>query len=219
MTPPGRWKMVAYYRAFRAAWEAYFDAAIAIKLFEGNSKNDLNCRLRGTDEDTFRGAVAECFAAWFLAGPQKLDLSPRPKTPNSRVPDFSISHLGTRIFVEVKAKHRDIPQGEWSGFDDDALQDALTAAVKQFPKGEQNLLVVVPTLRGARLYNFHTPLIRAFYGEEKITFQLGKRSEPTASNPQVIFVPNGKLLNHVKAGNFPGNTRVSAVLCLSLIHI
>ncbi len=71
---PGVDRKVRVLRARRAAWETYLDSADACGLLDV----DLLARLRGRDDDDFRGAIAECLSAWVLSTCLGYRLTPRP---------------------------------------------------------------------------------------------------------------------------------------------
>src|SRR5215475_10497324 len=51
----------------REAWEKYLRCATRLGFFDGAQGEDLRSRLVGRDDDLFRSAMSECFAAWFLS--------------------------------------------------------------------------------------------------------------------------------------------------------
>ena len=106
--------------------------------------------------------MSECLAAWYLAGPLKLAVEPRP--PGHPL-EFVIRHSDGDINVEVKSPYRALPEGAFWGDDSDMLVAGLREANKQFAKGAKNLLVLVPQMRVPVMLDNRTPLEKAFIGE------------------------------------------------------
>jgi hypothetical protein len=111
-------------RAYKSAWEVYLFAAFACGLFDGDHGKDLRARLTGVDDDSFRSAMSECLAAWYVAGHLKLAITPRPEGRPGHPLEFAITHRDGDINVEVKAPHRAVTTTFWWGDDSDLLQGA-----------------------------------------------------------------------------------------------
>jgi hypothetical protein len=82
-----------------------------------------------------------------------------------------------------------------------------------------NILFIAPTLR-TRVFDHRYQLIRAFFGEEKITMQIDRSLGTAVGEPELAFFPEGKFLRTrlpngraLKPDGKPGFTRVSAVVC------
>jgi hypothetical protein len=197
-------------RAFKAAWEAYLTAAFAIGLFDGVHGADLRARLTGDDDNNHLSAISECFAAWFLAGPRRLKLLPRPAGNQRSCLEFLIERPDGNINVEVKAPHSQITNEFFWGDDSGLLEGAIQQANKQFAKGRRNLLVIHPRLRLSVFPELQrTPIERAFIGEAVIRIPIDVTTGGPAGPEYMAFSQNGRLL---KRWPEPRYTRVSAAL-------
>lgn len=96
---------VRYWRAQRAAWDAYVSAAAACGVLDGTGGADVIARLASADDDQFRSAMAECMACWFLAGKLKMHVRPRPSGAVGKVPDLLVTAPEGDMTVEVKAPY------------------------------------------------------------------------------------------------------------------
>jgi hypothetical protein len=188
-------------RAYKAAWEAYLVAAFSCGLFEGKDGIDLQARLTGIDDDNFRSALSECFAAWFLAGRLKLELEPRPEGQSGRHLEFAIRLRDSEIKVEVKAPSRPITSDFWRGDDADLLESALQQANRQFRPGDSNLLVVVPHLR-LPIFDVgdRRPIERAFIGETLIQIPIDTRTGGPAGPERLVFKQSGSFAKSWRSG-------------------
>ena len=74
----------------RDAWAHYLRCSFAVGMFDGKEGEDLRSRLAGRDDEQFRSAMSECFAAWFLSERLGLTVSPRPKGRQTRVLDMAV---------------------------------------------------------------------------------------------------------------------------------
>ncbi|MCC6751551.1 MAG: hypothetical protein IT371_28120 [Deltaproteobacteria bacterium] len=130
---PSRARRLRIWRARRAAWEAYLDAADATGLLD----DDLVARLTGDDEAGFRSATSEAMACWVLAGKLGLQVQPRPPGRKRRLLDLAAEGTVGTFRVEVKAPTEvPIPEsGVWSGDDSAVLVDCLRQANEQFAEG------------------------------------------------------------------------------------
>jgi hypothetical protein len=208
-------------RAYKSAWEVYLFAAFACGLFDGDHGKDLRARLTGVDDDSFRSAMSECLAAWYVAGHLKLAITPRPEGRPGHPLEFAITHRDGDINVEVKAPHRAVTTTFWWGDDSDLLQGALREANKQFAKGSRNLLVLVPTLRLPIGDRWRLPIERSFIGEEVIRIPIDPQTGGPAGPTTFPFKQSGDLTKVWPRDDENGArresryTRVSAVLCLT----
>jgi len=209
-------------RAYKAAWNTYFLAAFACKMFEGEKGKDIRSRLTGTDDDNFRSAMAECLVCWFLAGRMKLNIDPFAPGRNGRNLEMVIKLAEGDIGVEVKAPFRETPEGAWSGDDADKIEKALEVANRQFSDQDRNMLFIVPRLR-IPVYSHRRDLIRAAYGQEKITMPLNTETGEAAGSISTEFFQDGKFLNTTKPGSggkpikpdgLPAYRRISAIICI-----
>jgi len=195
-------------RLQRSAWWRYLAHAAAQDLID----NDLKGRLTDTDDDNFRGALAECFTSWFFAQKLGIDLR-RHRTDGGPGPDFE---GGGNIRVEVKAPHVPIVGTEWSGDDAGALRECVAKAGRQFQAGMVNLVVVVPLLR-MPLFIERNQLSRALIGDYALSVPIALDGAGPATEPTNVFLQNGKLakLFPKKQGGFGADlTKVSAVVAI-----
>ena len=102
-------------RAHKSAWEVYLLAAFACGLFEGHHGTELRARLTGVNDDNFRSALDECLATWYLAGPRKLQIEPRPEGRSDHALEFALKLPEGDIKVEVKSPFRPITSDFWRG--------------------------------------------------------------------------------------------------------
>lgn len=208
-------------RKWKAAWDAYLTAAFAIGLFDGKNGEDLRSRLRAPDDENFRSGIAECMAAWFLAGKQRLPVRPRPIGQKGPL-EFSIKQLDGDIYAEVKAPYAPILDRVTFSWGDDShlLQRAIESANKQFNDGVRNLLVIVPNFR-IPVHILLGQITRAFFGDMSIRIPIDTGSGGPAGVAANFFKPSGHLLatrlpseKPFKPDNSPRFTRVSAILCI-----
>lgn len=210
-----------YLRAQKAAWHAYLYTAFACSLFEGDRGSDLRGRLTSTDDDNFRSAMTECMACWFLAGKLKLPVCHSAPGRGGHELDLGVDLPEGVTGVEIKAPYRELPQGAWHGDDSDTLQQCIDTANKQFSDDCPNILFLVPYLRNRSLLEWRLPLIKAFYGQEKITIPIDMRTGAPAGPMENRFFPDGKFLSRERPGGgllkpdgSPAFTRISAVACV-----
>jgi hypothetical protein len=165
--------------ALKRAWEAYLEAAKDCGLL---ADAELVENLIGTDDESFRGALAECNAAWFLRQ-LGLTVMPKPEPKNGRNVDFAVERGALTFYVEVKAPY--VPQltNYGSGDDSKILRGRVEAAGVQFKKGRCNVLFLVPVLRTS-IYSFREQLVKAVLGEHV-------RQISVSLDPSVKAPPNG----------------------------
>ncbi len=213
-------------KAQKAAWETYLHTAFACGMFEGTKGDDLRARLTSIDDANFRSAMSECEACWLLAGLMKLPVDPYAQGRGHKNLEMRIMLPEGDINVEVKAPFRELPHPPpgkhvftWEGDDSDKVAQCLVAANKQFGDGTPNILVVVPILR-TRMFSNRDDLIRAAYGQTKVTFQVNPRARSFGA-AESRFFPEGKFLETMKPGGrplkpdgLPAHRRISAILCI-----
>jgi hypothetical protein len=197
-------------RSIKSAWETYLHAAFALGLLDGVHGNELRRRLTGHDDDSFRSAMSECMAAWFLAGKLRLQVEPRPDGKPGRPLEFSIKHADGDVHVEVKASYRPLKTEYFWGDDSDMLVEDLREANKQFARGVRNLLVLNPQMRVPITLERRTPLERAFVGETIISIPIDPKTGGPAGPESFPFKQSGQLTRTGKEP--PRFTRVSGVL-------
>lgn len=224
---PRRAAVLRSLRAIKAAWDTYLFAAYGCGMFEGNKGKDLLARLQGVGDDSFRSAMAECMACWFLAGRMKFPVEPCAAGRPGKNLEMRVLLEGTWTGIEVKAPFREKPKpppGQrvvtWVGDDADKIKQCMEAANKQFGDNSPNLLVIVPSLRTPVFLSRHD-VVNAAYGQSVITWPIDTRTGEAAGPLEVVFSPEGKFLNTnrpngkaVKPDGFPSYRRISALLCL-----
>ncbi|GEM_PF-2341266 len=224
---PIRVAELRHLRAIKAAWDTYLFTSFACGMFEGDKGKDLLGRLRGANDDGFRSAMAECMVCWFLAGRMKLPVDPCAPGRNGKNLEMRAHLDSTWIGVEVKAPLQEIPKpppGEntvgWCGDDADKIEQCMDAANRQFDDGDPNLLVIVPSLR-VRVFSQSPNVVKAAYGQSKITWPVDTRLGEAAGPVEVRFSQEGKFLNTnlpngkpLKPDGFPAYRRIGAILCL-----
>lgn len=215
------------FRAIKAAWDTYLFASFACGMFEGDKGSDLLARLRGTNDDGFRSAMAECMVCWFLAGRMRFPVDPCAAGRNGKNLEMRAHVDGSWIGVEVKAPFRETPKPPpgknavvWWGDDADKIDQCMEAANRQFDDNTSNLLVIVPSLR-MRVFSHRRDVVKAAFGQSKITCPINTHTGEAAGPTEVRFFPEGKFLNTsrsngkpLKPDGLPAYRRISAVLCL-----
>ncbi len=191
------------FSALRDAWWAYIEHADAVGLLD----HDLLRRLTSTDDEAFRGALAECRTSWFFA--EKLGLHLRRHVGAGG--DFDD---GGQLRVEVKAPYVPLRSIAWSGNDSDVLAKCIKRAGEQFEEGMMNVLIICPILRTPVWMETETDqLVEAALGEWAISVPVSlDGSEPGEARP--VFWQNGKLARMFRTGEgefSPDHRRVSAV--------
>lgn len=201
------------HRAIKAAWDTYLHAAFALGLTEGEHGEELLTRLRGHDDESFRSAMSECLAAWYLAGPLGLQVKPRPEGRPNHPLEFLIRHPDGDINVEVKAPYRPMHTEGAIWFDDsDMFVGSLREANKQFSHGVKNLLVVVPQMTVQITHDYRLPLEKAFIGETMISVPINPMTGGPVGPVTYPFEERGQL---TRSGKLPPRfTRVGGVLYL-----
>lgn len=207
-------------RSQKAAWDTYLRAAYSVGLFEGSGANDLYARLTGTDDDNFRSAMAECLAAWFLAGPLRLKVSARPLGRPGHPLELAIHLNAGDVHAEVKAPHRPVRNQTFWGDDSDLLKKSLEDANRQFSAESANLLIVVPELR-IPLSSMRGQLTRALFGDLRIVIPIDTRTGGPAGPDRLEYEPTGHFVathrpggRAFKPSGEPRFTRVGGVLTI-----
>jgi hypothetical protein len=207
-------------RARKSAWEVYLIAAFACGLFEGEHGAEVRARLTGEDDDNFRSAMSECFAAWYLAGKRKLRVLSRPEGRPGHPLELLIKLPDGDVNVEVKAPLRRITEEFWWGDDSDVLQGVLKTANGQFEAGKRNLLVVVPSLRLDVLGSVRDAIERAFIGETVVQIPIETQTGGPAGPTTFPFKESGNFTKKWRKGPRDNShfvarfTRVSAAIFL-----
>lgn len=225
--PSDVWKAVEVrtWRAQKAAWEVYVQAAFFAGLFEGSAGDDLCARLTDVRDDNFRGAMAECAAAWFLACQMSFCVGRVPADRADSNIDMQIDLPYGTVGVEVKAPFRERPPLEqilW-GDDSDKIAQCLSKAQKQFSDDRPNLLVIVPELT-AKVFDHRETLVKAAYAKSVIVWDVFHGDGTPVDDPRTRteLRLTGKFLETkrpssqkpLKADGLPAYRRISAVMCI-----
>jgi hypothetical protein len=201
----------------KRAWESYLGAARDCGLL---ADAELVANLIGTDDESFRGALAECNAAWFL-GQLGLTVTPKPEPKNGKNIDFAVARGEFTFYVEVKAPY--VPQLTKHGSGDDSrvLRGRVEAAGEQFKRGRCNVLLLVPVLRTS-IHSFREPLVKAVLGEHALRISVSLDPNVKAPPPELVFKQDGKLarLHPQPDGSVKTDlTRISAVVSLEYVLV
>lgn len=204
----------------KSAWDTYLSSANTLKLLDGEYGKDLIARLQDPNYDNFRSAMAECMAAWFLAGKLKFQLTPRPKGRKNNNPlEFLIKSNDDEICVEVKSPYRDATVGGW-GDGSDLLQAALESANKQFKPNVANLLAIIPEFP-LSVFSYRRQLTTAFFGNQAIVIPINTQTGGPAGPETIEVIASGHFLRRTlpsgkpfKANGDPRFTRVSSVISI-----
>jgi hypothetical protein len=200
--------------ARRNMWNNYFLAAKQIGFFD----DDLQQRLRHSGHDQFRGAWAECLAAWFLTSELNLKVSPRPPGKDGKRPDLQICVGDMKITTEIKSPFREFEVAELAsgtsmlrlpyGVAHQDLESALVRANKQFHEMAANLLVIVPWFW---LGHKRVELVNAFFGEEVFVLKVDIHTGEAVENGTGLL-ENGLFLRPDR--DKTRFTRIGAVLVI-----
>ncbi len=194
-------------RRFRAQWCSYLAAAEEVGLLK---KKDVLQRLVSEKDEAFRGAMAECQAAWFIRHRLSADVKAVPDASKGKNIDLVGSVGGLEIACEVKAPHVSRSGSTVAGDYRAALRRCIKAAGKQFQKGRCNVLFLVPILR-TEVYCDRQQLVGAIIGEWAIRLTIMEDGSPPPP-PKETFLQNGKLAQLRNGGT--DLTRISAVCAL-----
>jgi len=208
-------------RKVLASWDAYLSASEAIGMFDGQEGRDLKARLRSGKDPNFRAAMAECCAAWYLAGPNRQQLKPRPLGRTGKVLEFEFTSGGDSVYVEVKAPYSPIVDTVWVGDDSGKLENVLAAANRQFDTGVRNLLVLVPRVR-IPVYQSRGQLAKALFAEPILSVPINSGIDNGGPDPvHNTTIQSGSFLMTRRANGQPFKksggprfTRLSAVLTI-----
>ena len=201
-----------YNLAIKRAWEKYLESAKKNNLLQVDNQEIVK-RLKQLVSDNFRPAMSECMACWFFDKKLKLPIIPKPPGKDGKILDMGVTINGQNVGIEVKAPHRPIQIGAWTGDDSDSIEEALAQSNKQFSDECPNILVIVPSLRTS-MYSNRRPMITALLGEEVLEFDVDKKTGSAVSEPRAEMVPDGKFTKPIKRDHSPGYTRTSAVVVI-----
>jgi len=195
--------------ARRRAWADYLDAASVCGLL---ADKELVANLTGTDDDSFRGAMAECMATWVLAR-LGFAVEPKPEARSKKNVDLRAGKDRLEVFVEVKAPFIPIMSNPFAGDDARGLRQCVEAAGKQFKPNRANVVLLAPVLR-TPLGMDRSQLVKAVIGEHALQVHVtydGSKPPPT----ELTFLQEGKLarLHRAQDGSARTDfTRISAVM-------
>jgi hypothetical protein len=209
-TEPNRAWRLKCRRAWRAAWEAYLDAADACCLLD----DEMLGNLRGFEEDQLRGALGEARACWYFAGVRGYTVRPRPPGRNGKVLDMAVDASGTDLQVEVKSPFIGDASDEYRT--KALLVAKLEEANKKFEVGRCNVLVLTANL-SCPLYSKRTTMLEAFIGQPIYVIPVALEDRTSVPAPYPSFKVDGRLARRpVQEGNFgsPQYKRVSAVVSI-----
>lgn len=194
------------------AWREYLGAAARSGLLKSP---DLVARLTGVDDDGFRSALAECFAAWFFSVRRRMVVRPNPASKQTKNFDLSIQDGPVLVNAEVKAPYVPREHSHVTGDDSSALREAIAKAGDQLPKGQPNVVVLVPLLR-TDVASDRNQLLKATIGEPALNIFVAIGGAPPRK-PEPTFLQRGKLAKLWACGGGVFRTdltRVSAVMTL-----
>jgi hypothetical protein len=194
--------------ARRLAWWSYLAHADRVGLLEDN---DLCHRLTDTDDDNFRGALAECLTVWFFA--KQLNLTLRRHNAIGRRADFEADG---GIHIEVKAPYVPVPGNAIAGDDASVIRDSIREAGKQFRSGFTNIVVLVPILR-TPVWMDRDQFVKATIGEWALSVPICLDSNVAPGEATPTFLQKGKLAQWFPTQDGGGKTdltRVSAVVMI-----
>jgi hypothetical protein len=175
--------------AHRRAWADY----VTCMKEAGFLDADVIARLTGPDDDGFRSAMAECMTCHFLRCVLGLAVFGRHEGRPGSLIDFSVKRPDGDLSVEVKSPFAEKPAGAYWGDHSHILTPVLDIANKQFAEGRRNVLVLAPLVEWPVLHG-RMPYVSAFFGEEKIVFQVDKATGRMAGEPHAQFITAGKFL-------------------------
>ena len=202
--------------AFCRAWNSYLSASQKCGLLDDQ---ELLSRLRGEDDDGFRGAMAECLTAFYFRVRLRAEVTSKPEGTNTKNVDLLVVRGGLGVYAEVKAPYVPLLNSHGSGDDAKALLQAIEKAGTQMKKGRANLVVLVPSLRTS-VRSHRGQLLKATIGEHAISFFVSLDGSPPPK-PQPTFLQKGKLakLWRTTGGAFQTDlSRISAVMTIEEIR-
>ena len=202
--------------ALKCAWEDYLTAANECGLL---ADAELRASLTGTDDESFRGAMAECMVTWFVMRNVGLAVTPKPDPKTQKNVDFSARRDSLEIFGEVKAPYVPLSNGVFSGDDSRNLRSCVEAAGPQFKRGRCNVLFIAPVLR-TPIHMNRDQLVKAVIGQSALTVYVSLRPGRAAPPPEPTFLQTGKLarLHPQKDGTIHTDyTRIGAVVSVEQV--
>lgn len=196
------------YSCRRLLWSRYLETADEQGLLTSPAGKGLLSRLRSQNFSNFRGAIAELAAYWFLTKELGLPLTPEPKGRLESRLEFASMSGPYQLNFEVKAPRHIIASKIRMGDDSKILERALRQASKQFERGPQNVLVIVPELLPPISVRWGQ-LVRAFVARHEVRFPIGAGSAIRGTSE---LAPKGAFTKF-RQGT-PSFRRVSAALVL-----
>lgn len=194
--------------ARRKIWREYISYAAQVGFLD----TDVRERLASDNEDTFRGAIAECMSLWFFANKLQIRLQRMVAQSGPRA-DFKAEGP---MHVEIKARHVPLHGDIVGGDDSEELRKTVSSAGKQFSSGIPNLLVIVSSLRTPISLD-RDQLEKALIGEMAWSVPVSINGDEPTREVSEIFIVNGKLAKVFRRQDGllkPDFTRISAVATL-----
>lgn len=206
--------------AFKQAWSSYLSAAAACPSGAREHStllddHEMLSRLRGKDDDGFRGAMAECLVVFYFGVLRGVSVKAKPEDSRGKNVDLRVVHGGLSVDVEVKAPYVPLTNPSGAGADAKPLLEAIEKAGSQLKRGRANLVVLVPTLRTPVRLD-RDQLLEATMGEQALSVAVSRPGKP-ARTPLPTFLQNGKLaqLRRGADGAFRTDlSRISAVMTI-----
>jgi len=202
--------------ALKRAWEGYLSAANECGLL---ADAELRANLTGGDDESFRGAMAECLVTWFVLRKLGMAVTPKPEPKAQKNVDFAARSGSLEVFGEVKSPYVPLLNCVGSGDDSRNLRACVEAAGPQFKKGRCNVLFLAPVLR-TPIYMNRDQLVKAVVGEQALAVYVSFDPHRPAPPPEPTFLQTGKLarLHPQKDGSIRTDyTRISAVVSVEEI--
>ncbi|WP_141505719.1 hypothetical protein [Paenibacillus luteus] len=182
-------------------FDTYLEVAFRHEIMEDDLKN----RLMSNAWNTFFQAKNELMAAYCVES-NGHKISFHPKGKNNTKDEFTIHTESDDIFVEVKSPIKEPDSIVWSGNDALSIRKTIKDATnKQLDKNNTNLLIFSGDMRIPITHSYHSGIIEALYGEEKLVLSIN--SSNLSNAPERSFEVSGLFQSH-------RNTRISAVATL-----
>lgn len=178
-------------------------------------RQELVSRLRGTHDDHFRGAMAECLVAWYFMTRRRMKVVPHPEDSASKNVDLAIHSAGSVVYGEVKAPFVPVVNRIWSGGEQDRVLKLLQKAAAQCKPGRSNLVILVPVVRSP-IFSNRFQILNPTIGEHVIHIPIRYDGNPPLP-PRPGFNQTGKLAKLLPGpgGVFTTDlTRISALMSI-----
>lgn len=182
-------------------YDKYLEVAFRHEIMD----DDLSNRLMSNAWSTFFQAKNEIMAAYCVeSNGHKISLHPKGK--NNTKGEFTIHTESDDIFVEVKSPIKEPDNIVWSGNDALSIRKTIKdAANKQLDRNNTNILIFSGDMRIPITHSYHSGIIEALYGEEKLVISVN--SSNLSDTHERRFEASGLFQPR-------RNTRISAVATL-----